>query len=628
MADHSFKDYVADHFYSEFFDAIRDYIGEDINRLGLRLSRVRTIGDWELTDITVQSVSVDDRPGMGIQFEAIIDAEFCVREADYHYDEDEEVHQWFLIICEGNLERDLGDVQITKTVVYDRKNARTAPLSDSLVPILYSNQMETVAVDFLKRYYPEALRTPMPVDPIELSKKMGLRVELRQITEDFSVFGQIFFCDTTAEVYNSKTESMELTEIQGKTIVVDPQNFFLRNLGSVNNTIIHECVHWDKHRKAFMLERLYNKSATQIRCQVTGGIKDRTARSATDWMEWQANTLAPKIQMPLAPFKIKALEVVRKYRREFNTDELVDVLEAVIDELAAFYTVSRLAAKIRLVDAGYNEAIGVYEYVDDRYVKPYRFKKNAIQKNQTFSVGFKDALIESLTSPELLEKVKSGNYLFVDFHFCLNHPKYIQKNECGEPELTRYARCHIDECCLVFDLEIKSTDSYGKRFFTECVLYRDAASDIIFIPHYSDRNKSNPNHAKMLHEYNRDILEAMKSLPMSFSGTLNQLIAWTGMKEEKLSEQSKLSEKTIQRLRNNEPDNVTIETLIQLCIGMQLPPQLSNRLIQAAGKSFMMTEKHLMYQFLLNVCYTCTIDECNTYLIEQDMEPLGRKTTN
>lgn len=35
-----------------------------------------------------------------------------------------------------------------------------------------------------------------------------------------------------------------------------------RNLGSTYNTIIHECVHWHRHRKAFELERLYNEEAT------------------------------------------------------------------------------------------------------------------------------------------------------------------------------------------------------------------------------------------------------------------------------------------------------------------------------------------------------------------------------
>lgn len=626
MADRSFKDYIADHFYSEFLDAINDYIGEDIDKLGLHLSRVETIGDWEVTDLTVQSVAINDLPGMMVQFDAIVDAEFCVREADYHYDEDEEAHQWFLISCTGNLERDLADIQITKTVVYNQKNVSFAPMSDSLVPIISSKDMEAVAEDFLKRYYPEALSKPMPVDPTELAKKMGLSVEIRQITPDFSVFGQIYFCDTTTEVYNSQSGTVEQVAVKGGTIIVDPQNFFMRNLGSVNNTIVHECVHWDKHRKAFQLERLYNQSATQIRCQVTGGIKDRTVRSATDWMEWQANTLAPKIQMPLTAFKIKAAEVVRKYRRALNTDEFIDVLESAIDELAEFYTVSRLAVKIRLVDAGYSEAIGVYEYVDGGYVKPYRFKKNAIQKNQTFSIGFNDALVESIFSPKLSEKVKSGSYLFVESHFCLNYPKYIRKNEYGEAELTRYARCHMDECCLVFDLEIKSADSYGKQFFTECVLYRDAASNITFIPHYSDSNKENPNRAKMIQEYNRDLLEVLQSLPMSFSGALDKLIEWTDMQEEDLADASKLSVRSIQRLRNSDQDNVTIETIMQLCIGLHLPPQLSNRLMTAAGKSFAMTERHLMYQFLLNSCYMCSIDECNNYLEGQHMPIFERKT--
>lgn len=624
MADRSFRDYIADRFYSEFLDAINDYIGEDIDQLELYLSRIETIGDWEITDIIVQSVSVDDRPGMAIQFDAIVDAEFYVREADYHYDRDEEAHQWFLISCEGNLDRDLEDMRITQTVMYDRKNTGSAPLSDALVPIIYSKDMEAVAEDFLCRNYPEAQRNPMPVDPVELAKKMGLSVELRPITEDFSVFGQIFFCDTTAEVYNTQTKSMELTEVKGKTIVVDPKNFFMRNLGSVNNTIIHECVHWDKHRKAFQLERLYNKSATQIRCQVVGGIKDSTARSATDWMEWQANTLAPKIQMPLTPFKIKAAEVVRKYRRAFNTDELVDVLEAVIDELAEFYIVSRLAAKIRLVDAGYEEAIGVYEYVDGGYVKPHRFRKKSIRRDQTFSIGFKDAVAESVFSPKLATKLKSGDYLFVDSHFCLNLPKYIRRTENGEAELTKYARCHMDECCLVFDLEVKSDGSYGKQFFTECALYRDAASNIVFEPHYSNDNKEKPNHVQMLKDYNQDILSVARKLPNSFSGSLDALIEWSGMTEEKLAEASYLSEKTIQRLRNDEPDNVTLETVVQLCIGMKLPPPLSRSLLRAARKDFMPTEHHLVYQFLLDVCYTRSMEACNQELIAQGFKPLGR----
>ena len=61
--------------------------------------------------------------------------------------------------------------------------------------------------------------------------------------------------------------------MSAKTILVDLETYFLYNLGKVNNTIVHECVHWDLHRKAFELERLYNNEASRIKCQVAGGVE-------------------------------------------------------------------------------------------------------------------------------------------------------------------------------------------------------------------------------------------------------------------------------------------------------------------------------------------------------------------
>lgn len=45
-----------------------------------------------------------------------------------------------------------------------------------------------------------------------------------------------------------------------------------------------------------------------------------------------------------------------------GTSELIDVMEPVIDALALFFCVSRLAAKICMIDAGYEETIGTFTY--------------------------------------------------------------------------------------------------------------------------------------------------------------------------------------------------------------------------------------------------------------------------
>lgn len=620
----SFTDYVADRFENELFGTIQSYVAENYSELDLRLYRVRNIGNIDLSDIEVKSVSINDLPDMKIEFDVAVVAELEVRESDYHYDETENCTQWFMLKCSGDLDCNLDDFTISSVVEYTSKNKQPKPMSDSLVPIITKDELEAVATDFLRRHYPEALKAPIAVEPQVLAEKMGLTIKVREITKDFSVFGQIYFHGCDAEFYDKGNDKMVQTKVDSRTILVDPKAYFLRNLGSVNNTIVHECVHWDLHRKAFELERLYNSSATQIKCQVVGGIKDNE-RDATGWMEWQANALAPRIQMPLVPFKMKVHELIRKYRDKFGNFNLVDIMEWVIDEVALFYGVSRCAAKIRMVDVGYDEAIGVFTYVDGHYVRPHCFKNGYIRKDQTFSISIRDALVESALKPELKKKLESGNYLFVDSHFCFNHPKYITVNEEGETVLTDYARFHMDECCLVFELRIKSLNKYGEEFFTECVLYRDAASNIVFEAHYSSDNKDNPNQADMIKKYNNELLALVKKLPMNFSGTLNALIEWSDMTEEELAETADISEKTIQRLRNTEPDNVTIETVVQLCIGMKLPPILSSCLLKTSGKLFMMTEQHIMYQFLLNSCYTKSIHECNEMLEAQNLKQLGRQ---
>ncbi|MEI3613531.1 hypothetical protein [Pseudogracilibacillus sp. SO30301A] len=247
----SFKEYVADRFYNEMFATIQSYISDNYDDLDLRLYRVRDIGGIELSDIEVKFVSVNDLPDMKIEFDIAVEAEFEVRESDYHYDESENCRQWFMLECSGDLDCNLDDFVISSITEYTSKNRQPKPMSDSLVPIIHKEQLESVATDFLRRHCPEALKTPMAVEPQVLADKMGLTVEMREITKDFSVFGQIYFHDCDAEFYDEDSDEMVQTRVNARTIIVDPKAYFLRNLGSVNNTIVHECVHWDQHRKAF-----------------------------------------------------------------------------------------------------------------------------------------------------------------------------------------------------------------------------------------------------------------------------------------------------------------------------------------------------------------------------------------
>lgn len=624
----SFKDYVTNRFYNELFDAVSSYLEQNHRDLDVSSQLVRTIDSAELSDIDIKSVFVDNLPGMKIAFDVLLEAEFEISETDRHTDRYDQKRRWFKVSCTGDLSCSLDDFAITATEEYNYRSKQNSPMSDSLVPIIHKDQLEAVAKAFLEKYYQEALYKPMPVDPTVLTERMGLSIQLKNITSDFSTFGQIFFADCETEYYDKENPSFKKLQVKSGTILVDPDAYFLRNLGSVNNTIIHECVHWDKHRKAFELERLYNENATQIKCQVVGGIKDNNVKTATDWMEWQANALTPRIQMPYTQAKIKASEFIRNYLRFFPDAKLIDIMEPVIDEMASFFCVSRYAAKIRMVDLGFEEAIGTFTYIDGRYVRPHSFKKGKLLQNQTFSISERDAIVESTMVPALREKIQSGNYLFVDSHFCIKDEKYIQYDGDGQAFLTDYARQHMDECCLVFDLTVlRSANSYCKQFYTECVLYRDATSDIIFEAHFSDSSINNDvdAQAKAIIAYNKELAEVMQNMPGGFSGALKHLMTWKGKTVEALAGDCCLDPKTIQRMRNNESYETTIETIVAICIALQLPPAASDALISRSGCSLGVSEKHLTYRFLLNSCYTKTIYECNEMLHRLRLDPLTKE---
>jgi DNA-binding Xre family transcriptional regulator len=624
----SFKAYIFNRFYNEFYEAIRVFISDNISNLGIDSWHVDQIDETYLEEIDIKHVYINDLPNMKIAFDVLIEAIFEIHEIDRRNDRFDEVSNWFKISCSANLEVDLDDFEIEYVEIYSHKENQLKPLSDTLVPIIKKEDLEKVAEDFLNIYFPDALKNPMYINPAELAEKMCLSVELKHITDDFSTFGQIFFVDTETSYYDKDINEYKITNVTAGTVFVDPDAFFLRNLGSVNNTIVHECVHWHLHRKAFHLERLYNKDATQIQCQVIGGVKDSAIQASADFMEWHANALTPRIQMPFYQTKIKASEFIRYYLKQKPGARIIDVMEYVIDEIANFFMVSRLAAKIRMIDIGYEEAIGTFTYIDGKYVKPHTFKKGTLKKNQTFSISEVDAIIQGFLNPQLKEKLESGNYIFVDSHFCINHSKYIQYDFWGQPSLTDYARYHMDECCLIFDITFnKPVSSFNEDFYYKCILFKDATADIIFQAQFSDSsiNDDIDAQAKAIISYNKDNANILQSMPGNFPGALVYLMNRFNITVEELAERTFLDTRTIQRLRNDHSYTTTIETIIAVCIGLQLSPPISNRLITISTCSLGIGEEHMAYHYLLTSYYTKPIIECNALLQRMNLKPLTKE---
>jgi DNA-binding Xre family transcriptional regulator len=624
----SFASIIWNKYSGEIENAVFGYIEENLSRLELGSRYAREPDEAELAELNLHRVIARDAPGTRVSFDVIAIAEIEVYHTSHSEAMESSAQKWFRVSCEAELSGGFKNFAIKSIDEYDNNDNKTRDLmTDTLVPLIYAADLEKHAEAILSDVYPEALDAPVAVDVREFARRLGLTVEERRLSRGATIFGEMIFADCKADYYDDSARRYVSFDAAAGTILVDPEIYFLRTLGSWNNTVIHECVHWIKHRRVFELERLYDEKVSRIRCKVAESATDEQKRSATEWMEWHANALSPRILMPRRTFTRKADEIISWHKRENNTGRLGDVISPVINDLADFFSVSVQAAKIRMIDIGYIEAIGAYEYVDDRYVSSYSFADGAIGRNQTFSVPAIDGLVQYAFNADFRKLIDSGGFVHTDSHYCINSPKYITQNEHGIAEMTEYAKRHIDECCLVFERRVKPNTAFGARRYTECALFQSAVSKTLTEIEYdhTDRNKETAERAAALRAEMLEVKEASKiagELPGSFCHSLKRLMEWRGITVEKLAERALLSPKTIQRMRNDAEREWKLDHVAAVCVGLRLPSNISVPLIEKAGYK-LRGEKGSVLNHLLATRCGCPIQEFNECLEAAGHPPLS-----
>lgn len=610
MGKRSFTDYIKTNFKSLIENKVSDYIEKEYDELDLNTT-IQDIDRVECEGVEIIKVRPRYAEDMAFLFDVDAKCEVVVYE-DSSKDYYQEFCPWVTVKCKGNLAKPPESWRIGEIVPYEGKVKKSFTLSDFLVPIIYAEQYEEVAEQFLKANYPEALDKPLKVNPLSLAKRMKLKVEQHSISRDCSVFGQMYFVACNARFFNRSTGKEESCHIESGTIVYDPDVYWLFSKGKVNNTIVHECVHWYLHRKAFLFERLFNKEITKIGCKVVGEA-EADATGELKFMEIQANALAPRILMPFRTFRMKAYELISSHSSQGNLS--IDIMPAVIDELARFFDVSREAAKVRLAQVGYlDEVRGSYVYIDDHYVQPHRSRKRGfLGEMQTFCISEDDASILGYASIDLYAKLREESYVFVDNHFVRNNPKYIESDETGRKRLTEYARLSIDECCLVFELAV--VNGPDPEYHTICVLNQDKDSGFKFEVRYpaqcNTEIKRTEYESKIIERQLRLLQKMGRDKPSVFEVIRDEFKPnYTS-----LGKELGLDPKTISNTLNCKslPEK---ETMVLICLGLHLPPLISKTVLEVTNNTLqpLSDENDRWYDFALMYRYTDSIESNREFL--------------
>lgn len=593
---------MEDVYYDEIFNRIKGLV--IAHKDSFESDTVYSVSYAELDNIHVSGVTFKEQDDGFLEIRVSVDADIAVKgKTRYGYEEIAD-NGSYNIFFSAKLENGLQQVRITNVEEYNpARFEKDKSLSQDLVPYLYEDAVEKNAEDFLSRHYPKALLQPMALPVFEVAQSMGMSVYYAPLGD--TVFGKTYFGTEKVTVYTDYTlkATVEIMAQPG-TMLINPNVYFMRNVGTANNTIIHECVHWDRHRKAFELQRLLTGNCNHISCEIVEtyeGIPDDAP--AIKWMEWQANQLAPRILMPAKMTEKVYSNALRDIHTSKPFTRFAEVMEEAVGYTAQFFGVSVLAAKLRLMDLGYDVVQGTYVYSDGKYLPPFYFAKGTLEKNQTYVVDEQNALIQIFMNEELRTLYFDGRLIYANCMVCINSPKYITRSETGLPILTEYALEHVHECCYVFKRKISASDTYSDSFYRRCFLCRNVNSENYIEAKYDPEHKDNQSKSQRKAEIDKitesveDIVRRLATeIPSGFSGTLSYHMNRKNITNEELSARTNISTVTISGYRNTLSPKITLERAVALCNGLKLEKHYSHDLMKKAG--FDLSTPNIIYYMI------------------------------
>jgi hypothetical protein len=256
-------------------------------------------------------------------------------------------------------------------------------------------------------------------------------------------------------------------------------------------------------------------------------------------------------------------------------------------------------------------------YVDDHYLSSYAFAADSKARDQTFSISLSDSFFEYLANESFRDLVNSGNFTYVDGHYVIDDPKYVIRTPLGGLDLTDYAKLHVDECCLRYDLKYNPSAKNDVVVYLDTVEFRKSTPDYSRVPEFKadDHNKAvfarSVELKKFREEYSEEL--AFISKPQAtFADAVMSHVERLGLSRKDFCDKTLLSDKTYDRIKAKNIGRVTLQTVMQIAIGLELGGLLGEQLVELAG--YRLTAKEIGYKKVLYSYRGHSIYECDEVL--------------
>lgn len=621
-----FDKYIFDTYYEQIVKTVKGFIFNNKDNTDLSTYMVpEPNGFIEFDNFELYKINYEIINNGELNLEIIVIANVIVRQYIKGEMEVDTKTKFVSVYAEVELDADIKNFRIYNTEFKSDqyKKSRNLKLSKDWVPYIRKKDFDDIAEKFLRKYYPQALTQPTPVPVETIVSEMGLSIHQEKLTIDNSVFGKMVFKDTDVEVIED--EQLVSKHFNKGSILVDKDVVFKRNVGSYNNTVIHECIHWELHKVFHEVKMVLDKDHSQVSSWTEENLADSSMWTSLDWMEWQANGIAPRILMPKVQTRIKIRELFQTLTLVNPDISRSELVQEVVDNLATFFEVSRQAAKIRMIDLGFKEANGVYNYLDDRYMHNFAFELEAFDKGSSYTITSNDLCFEYCFNESFRQIIDRNKFIYVDNHLCLKDKKFIYMTKDG-PIMTDYAYEHMDECCLIFKVKSKNFTSISNETYYDYVLNRGVTKESEIKADFVDilQNPSLMDQLPPLDmmKLGKKISELLKELPFEFSGTLRSHRKRKNCTQPFLAKLVGITERTLRDYETLEDNLPRLELTLSFCFALKLRPELSDDMIKKAGHQLTISPPHQVYKMLLSTSYYKPLGEINSILQAAEMKTL------
>lgn len=491
--------------------------------------------------------------------------------------------------------------------------------NEYLLPILRAEDYERVAHDMLDRYFPENRKAiggdTSVVEAEELAHRMGQRIEDVRFA-DKTIMGQIYYdygeidlIDDEGTVYRKR--------IRPGTILISKDN--CSSAAVRNSTIVHECCHMYLDRWFFLLQMMAGRPYQAYSSRRKEYRLYRGNSTVLGWMELQCEKLPAYLLIE----RDGAIDYIEWSLKRCDWKMKPENIRGIIEGLAKKNNVSFQMAKYRMIELGYYEAEGIKNYVNGIVVPDHGCTWHWPEKT-TYTISVEDAVRLEQNDKHFETLLRSGRYRYVEGHFCLNDMRYLSFKKNGKPFLSEYARRHVEECCIGFEVN-------GRYRRTE---YR---------PAQATRSKVTPveNQYRGLYkltaepgtkEYEKENQEMMEDGMLwldfqmtrytSFSGIVREIMRRKGITLEHLAFELGVDRRAVSKYLCQEQPSVS--HVVGICVALKIPYFISLDVLETAGIRLRATEQDYIYrQFLMNA-ENLTVSRCEDVLKKYNKPPLFR----